>query len=390
MSDRDLDTQALTWSTGAILLVYLLAVAVHNGVYHQLLSSPGPNPTLARVLSNLSATVLMLVLVRLLRISAERGWGRAAPGLVLAAGAAAAVRGFVLQLFEPYKDQAFGPMVADLSLGLLVLTGAGVLGFSYALGKRRFHAEERLASDERLQREIALISLGNEEVRVRRSVAEGLHGGLQQRLVLQVVRLDRAIARARERGAAVDELTPLKELRADLDEIREQDVRQMSRLLYPDGIEVGVVAAIRMLLRRLPTGIGTRLEVSAEFRELDDPALGQIVESERLVLVRIVEEAITYALRHGHATGLEVWLGAVGDAVVAEVLNDGAPLEENVTDASGGMSRLAARVSLAGGELRITNVDRMQSTVDEAAVPASGMSVLVRCRLPLRGSAFVG
>lgn len=389
MSDSQRDSHALTWSTGPILIVYLVSVAVHNGVYHQLLSTPGPNPTVARVVSNVSATVLMLVLMRVLRVSARHSWLRAAPGLLLAALVSTVVRGFVLGLFEPFRQQDVGPTVADLTLGLLVVVGTGALGFAYMLARRRSRLEERRASEEHLHRELALISLGQEEVRVRRSVAEGLHGGLQQRLVLQVVRLDRAIAQARARGAAEDELAQLNELRADLDLIREQDVRQMSRLLYPDGIEVGVVPAIRMLLRRLPSGIGTRLEVTAGFRELDDPATGRIAEPERLLLVRIVEEAITNALRHGHATGLEVWLGADRSAAVIEVLNDGAEVDDDGADSSGGISRLAARVELAGGRLAVHNLDKVGGARIESLAVGAGMVVSVRCRLPLTGATGV-
>lgn len=386
MSDLQRDSRSLTWSVGAILFVYSVVVAIHNGIYHEILSTPGPNPTFPRVLSNIAAMVVLLILVKILKVSDQRSWWRVMLGLVLAAVFSAVTRTQIAVLFPPFKDQELGPAAADLTLGILVLLGGGILGFTYTVDRRRFREEAQRASDERVQRELALTSLGNEEVRVQRSVAEGLHGGLQQRLVLQVIRLDRAIAQAQERGASQDELASLAELREDLDVIREQDVRQMSRLLYPDGIEVGVVPAVRMLLRRLPAGISTRLQVSEDFRNLDDPTAAHIAQSERLLLVRIIEEAITNALRHGHAASIEVWLATEGDAALAEVLNDGTTIIDAVPPSVGGMSRLATRVELAGGSLAVGNQEDCCAGASLERESEADMVVAVCVRLPLIGA----
>ena len=383
MSDQRRDSRSLTWSICAILVVYFVLVAAHNGLYHALLSSPGPNPTFARVLANASATIIMLILVHVLKVSERQRKWSVVLSLLLAALFSAVARVQILSQFPPFDDQPMESTLADLTLGLLVVMGAGVLGYVYVEGRRSFREETRRAADERLQRELALETLGNEEVRIRRSVAEGLHGGLQQRLVVQVVRIERAIALAQKRGAAADELESLTQLRDDMDVIREQDVRQMSRLLYPEGIEVGVAPAVRMLLRRLPPGIVTRLEVSTQFRSLDDPTSAKISEPERLLLLRVIEESITNALRHGHASSIEVWLATDATTLVAEVLNDGELFSADPRDPSGGVARLKMRVELAGGQLTVGNVstDRLAARNDRD--PGSQMAVVMCVRLPL-------
>ena len=80
-------------------------------------------------------------------------------------------------------------------------------------------------------------------------------------------------------------------MRAELDEAREIDVREMSRLLYPDRLELGLVPALRALLGRIPASIATRLTVSDAVRSLDDPSGCSLTVSERLLAVRVVEEA---------------------------------------------------------------------------------------------------
>ena len=99
---------------------------------------------------------------------------------------------------------------------------------------------------------------------MRRAVAEGLHGTLQSKLILVDARLAEVLARADGLDAADAE--SLGWVREELADAREIDVRQMSRLLYPDRLELGLVPALRALLGRLPASIATRLTVSDAVR----------------------------------------------------------------------------------------------------------------------------
>ena len=78
----------------------------------------------------------------------------------------------------------------------------------------------------------------------------------------------------------------------------------MSRLLYPDRLELGLVPALRALLGRIPASVATQLVVSDPVRVLDDPESGSLTVSERLLAVRVVEEGITNSLKHGPAASV--------------------------------------------------------------------------------------
>ena len=78
-------------------------------------------------------------------------------------------------------------------------------------------------------------------------------------------------SRARRPRLDADDVESLAWVRTELDEAREIDVREMSRLLYPDRLELGLVPALRALLGRIPASIATRLTVSDAVRSLDDP-----------------------------------------------------------------------------------------------------------------------
>jgi signal transduction histidine kinase len=126
-------------------------------------------------------------------------------------------------------------------------------------------------------------------------------------------------------------------------------------MLYPDQLEVGMVPAIRSLLSRIPTSVNTRLGVTDEVRAIDDPAAPRLTRSERLLAVRVVEEAISNALRHGHAEVVDVRVSVVGGALEVRVSDDGRGFAADAGVPSG-TARLSDRLRLAGGDLRVTSV----------------------------------
>ncbi|WP_246855380.1 sensor histidine kinase [Cellulomonas sp. Y8] len=227
------------------------------------------------------------------------------------------------------------------------------------LSQRRLRTEVAERAQARLQIELALAALQHEEVRVRREVAEGLHGSMQQRLVLVVARLDALVAELGEAGdrraVTAEDVALLREVREQIETVREADVRTTSRMLYPEQLEVGMVPAIRALLGRIPRSVNTRLGVSDEVRVVDDPADPRLTRSERLLAVRVVEEAISNALRHGQAEVVDVRVSLVGDALEVRVSDDGHGFGEDAGTPSG-TARLADRLRLVGGDLRVTSV----------------------------------
>ncbi|MGP7960159.1 sensor histidine kinase [Sanguibacter sp. A247] len=308
--------------------------------------------------------------------------GRALPGILVAA-----LGGSIVRIGLLVATGVFPPDMRFYTLegvaGLVFGVGGGILGFAYTSVRRSERAEARYAAEAGYQRELALKSLETEEVRVRRSIAEGLHGSLQQRLVIAAVQVDMLIADAHRRGEGDEVTEPLLSLRSDLEDIRENDVRATSRMLYPEGIEIGVVPAVRMLLRRLPTGIATRMHVGEALRRLDDPGNSEVPPADRLLVVRIVEEAVTNGLRHGHATSFVVSMDVEDSTIVIDIANNGGPVDAEKAIQGSGTRRLRERLELAGGMLTVT------SDVEEARIRSGEVDgqhvhhAHLRARLPV-------
>lgn len=337
----------------------------------------------------LTGVVLALVLAVVPAYRARRLWG-ALPGIILASAIAAGMR---LGLFVLAHElpEAPGILSVETISGFMFCLGAACLGFAYASVRRGERFEARLAADAAYQRELALRTLETEEVRVRRSIAEGLHGSLQQRLVIATVQVDMFITEARRRDRSEEDIAPLVALRNDLEDIRENDVRATSRMLYPEGIEIGVVPAVRMLLRRLPTGIATRLHIGDRLRKLDDPGNSEVRPADRLLVVRIVEEAVTNGLRHGHATSFDVSIDLESDAtIIVDVANNGAAVDMHRATHGSGTRRLRERVELAGGTLDLgSDVEASRITSGEVDGTALHHAHL-RARIPVTREKITG
>lgn len=351
------DRWALLSATGTVMAVFSIGAAVQTAyVYgHHVADGPAVHVG-ARIAANLGAVIVMMLLLgwRGADLPA-RGPGRLIAGVAVAGVLAALVRSVLQVIFGVYEPQHVDALATDLISASVVAWIASAIGYTTMRSRRRLRAQVENAARGQVQIELALAALQHEEVRVRREVAEGLHGTVQQRLVLVVARLDR-LAQRLERGSVEPaDLELLADVRTEIETVREADVRATSRMLYPDQLEVGMVPAIRALLGRIPTSVNTRLGVAPEIRTLDDPAAPQLSQGERLLAVRVVEEAVSNALRHGRAEVIDVRLSQEDGAVLVSIWDDGVGFGERPGPASG-TARLADRLRLAGGELRLSSV----------------------------------
>ena len=308
----------------------------------------------SRLLANVLAVAMFLGMLVLWRQHRRTEPRDLVVGVLLAAVGCAVTRVLVQVPLGVYHGFAGLTTTAELASGFVV----GVVSASFAtwamLSRRRVraqaHANQRLA----VQRALAVRALEDEEIRVRRDVAEGLHASVQQRLVMAVAQAAEVGRRLRAGTATAQDAYVLDEIAAGLDEVREQDVRGMSRLLYPDQLEVGLVPAVRALLRRVPASVATRFDVDPAVREMDDPACPTLATTERLLAVRVIEEGIGNALRHAHPTSLAVTIGLDDGTLTVAVADDGGGLPGTVTRS--GTGRLAERLAVVGGTLELASV----------------------------------
>jgi len=372
-ADRADDRRVTLLTFGIVLGIFAVGVSVQSvfvlGILPRSMTGSDPVALLnlaVRLVANGSAVAFGLLGVALLEPQ-ERGIaGRLGTGFVIAFGAALVRAAFQLGIgiYSPGDG-------VEVSAEIVTATIAGGISLVIALAqtdaRRRLRTGERASAQQVLRSTAALEALQSEELRMRRELADGLHGTVQQRFVMLSARMTALIddedTRAGGEPDAIDirasrgagpalrrsHAEELAAIRADLDDLREQDLRAMSRLLYPAELDRGAVPAIRALFQPLPSTIAFVLDFSDAVLELEAHGNRMLSPERRLLLVRIVEESLSNALKHGHATELRVRLDHRDSAFDLVIDDDGTGLVEPV--ALSGIRNLRHQLDLVGGRI---------------------------------------
>ncbi|MGC8641985.1 MAG: response regulator [Isosphaeraceae bacterium] len=182
-----------------------------------------------------------------------------------------------------------------------------------------------------------------------RHVARELHDEIGQLLAVLIISL-----RGIQQTAGGDALNEPLEYCLDLVERLLTKVRGLSLDLHPSLLEdFGLVAALR---RHIDSVLNrTCVAVSLEA----DESIGRFERELETVCYRVIQEALTNAIRHGQASKVQVKLTQTPGALELLVADDGrgfdpeAAMERAAGGASLGLLGMRERVSLAGGELSI-------------------------------------
>jgi signal transduction histidine kinase len=134
--------------------------------------------------------------------------------------------------------------------------------------------------------------------------------------------------------------------------------------------EYGPGAAIESLAERIAAREGIPVEATIDMAfERGDEAARHTPELESTVY-RLVQEALTNAVRHAGATRIRIDVGEHGGCVDVAVADDGRGFDPAAADSGGfGLTGMRERVELAGGELDIDS---------------GPQGTIVRARLPVR------
>jgi len=236
--------------------------------------------------------------------------------------------------------------VLTFIVALFVLATAAAI----VLPSRRAREAERERQLAASRAADALNDLQQEELRVRREIADTLHGTMQQRLVM----LERTISEvALEAGSGFDRATGeaaatrLRAVSAELDSLRERELRELSAALYPEALDRGLVPAARAMVARLPASIPMR------FIADEVPRVDPFTRTTRLLLVRIIEEGVSNALRHGKATSIELVLTSDQNDYRMELRHTGQEVVSNPT--LRGLARLRCRLADHSGTLELVS-----------------------------------
>ncbi len=191
-----------------------------------------------------------------------------------------------------------------------------------------------------------------------RRIAHALHDDSGQLLVsvhLQLAQLAREVPAAEPR---------IEECQKLLDQA-EQQLRHLSHELRPMVLDdLGWLAAIEFLA----AAVSGRTRIPVEVRSTVTQRLPAAVET---ALYRVVQEALTNAARHAHATCIRIEIDQDPDGLRCLIGDDGAGFEVDACVRRGGLGLrgMRERLSALGGSLHI--------------VSAPGQGAEIRFQLPL-------
>jgi signal transduction histidine kinase len=201
--------------------------------------------------------------------------------------------------------------------------------------------------------------------RERQRLAQDLHDGIQQRLVVLRMQVGAARTRLRDDPDAIDEVT--EDLASSIDEVL-GELRATAQAVYPSILrDRGLGGALRSLAGR------TSIEVDVVLDPDPLPRLDEVVEANTYFLA---SEAVTNALKHAETERIAVRVSHEGDALRVEVVDAGRGFDPAALTRNGGLQNLRDRVNALGGTLRI------------AAAPGEG--VRVTALLPVAHGAVAG
>lgn len=266
-------------------------------------------------------------------------------------------------------DQAVLPIAGDTT-GVVILLGVSsvaslvvaspALLVSVLVARRR--AEQDAREAEQVRNRAATAALEADEAQLRQEVAEHLHGTVQNRLVVVGAGLDQLAAESEAEGRP-DRAETLRSWAQMIDTVRERDVREISHQVFPTGLDIGLAQGLGLLLDRLPTSVATSVHLGDGVREADEG----LSIADRLLIAATVEEGLTNALRHGHATRVDLGL-AVRDGTLTTTLRDNGDGLPGHGVQESGLLRHRARIDARGGRIDLAPGES-EGTVLSVSVP---------------------
>jgi signal transduction histidine kinase len=196
--------------------------------------------------------------------------------------------------------------------------------------------------------------LTENEERVRREISELLHTRVQTKLLIAWHRLSQY--EQTQNSQAKQQL--IEQVRDELEQIREEDVRDASQMLHPSVIRIGLIPAVRSLAARLQKVL--RVQVISNDQAL--AADQDIPEALRLVAYRIIEEALSNTLKHAQAKEATVRILLNTQTLEVQIEDSGQGFNRATFKTGLGLSSLEARVLSVGGTWnfeRINNTTRL-------------------------------
>ncbi len=354
-------------STAAVGILFAGATTVQSvlalGIFSQVLRGTAPEPTLeivTRGIVNLATAAVLVGLVAILAPERRRPALRMTLTLVIAASAAV-FRALAQLVAGVYAPSAGLALVTEIGTTAIAAVATLLIGFALVAAWGRLQTVERQRASSELEARLAYAELQDEELRVRREVAHGIHGSVQNVFVVLEAELNDTARRL-----APDDAERIRRAAETVRGLREGELRSLSSVLYPVDLDRGLDPALTALVVRLPAHVAVELDFHEAARALD---ADRLPFDTRLLLVRVVEEALTNAVGHGDAHRIRFALeGGAGSPTIRVTLDDdGIGLGPHPVRS--GLHRLGRQVELLGGVLDLVPSPVLSGARLHAIVP---------------------
>ena len=187
---------------------------------------------------------------------------------------------------------------------------------------------------------------------VRREMADYLHGHVQSKLLALSLSLGLCQQSLTQDPAAASLM--LERVQSELQKVQDEDLRQVSRELYPAIIKMGLVPAMRSLVSRFSDLVEIDLFIDTKFEQLDRGGEAALPEKRRLVVYRIAEEALNNALKHARATSMRVSLIYLDTGLlVLSLVDNGCGFDSSIAPAGQGLAMMTDYAQALGGRTEI-------------------------------------
>ena len=202
----------------------------------------------------------------------------------------------------------------------------------------------------------------------RKEVAGLLHGRVQSRLVVLGHWLKDCQGQLKD--GPEQAMQSLEEANKLLREIRDQELRSITRQLYPSIIRTGLPSAINSLADRFRSVFSVEVIIDKEIADLDSPMDPRLGESLRLTMYRVAEEALSNVAKHAQAN--EVWLSlslSPDREMMLVVRDNGRGFDRSSARVGQGLLSIDDYVMAMGGTVQVTSAAGA-GTVVVVSVPA--------------------
>lgn len=195
-----------------------------------------------------------------------------------------------------------------------------------------------------------IIGAGDRE---RAYIARELHDSVAQTLAALVMQLG-AAARDSTDPSLTGRIKSIREIGSDALE----EVRMLAHTMHPRVLDdLGLVAALENLARQVGERANAVVTVEAEGKvEGDSIGANDVPPAVASVLYRIAQEAVSNALRHGHAQAVNVSVRTDNHTATLEIRDDGRGfevLEAEQRRPGMGLFTMRERVSLVNGQFEV-------------------------------------